>query len=140
VIHREVFAVGEDRLEDRRAAIGVHGHRVAPDPRDHLRIRVLWHQLQELLVDDVAVVGAHPREHLGAFLRGHVRVDVEDAVDWHDSFRMPCLKTAIPASLARLAAGSVTPRRRRAAAMSVARDASLINSRSWSSGWAAMSA
>lgn len=36
VIHREVFAVGEDRLQDRRGAIRVHRHRVAPDPSDHL--------------------------------------------------------------------------------------------------------
>ena len=50
------------------------------------------------------------------------------------------LKTAIPASAARLAAGSVTPRRRSASASAAASDASLISSRSWSSAFAAMTA
>jgi len=41
------------------------------------------------------------------------------------------LKTATPASAARLAAGSLTPRRRSAPASAAAKDASLISSRSW---------
>jgi hypothetical protein len=49
-------------------------------------------------------------------------------------------KTAIPASAVRLAAGYLTPRRRNAAASAPASDASLISSRSWSSGFAAMMA
>ena len=50
------------------------------------------------------------------------------------------LKTAIPASAVRLAAGSVTPRRRNASASAEASDASLISSRSCSSALAAMMA
>ncbi len=50
------------------------------------------------------------------------------------------LKTAIPASAARLAAGSLTPRRRSVPASAEARDASLISSRSCSSAFAAMTA
>ena len=42
------------------------------------------------------------------------------------------LKTAMPASAARLAAGSVTPRWRNAPPSAAASDASLISSRSWS--------
>ncbi len=48
------------------------------------------------------------------------------------------LKMAMPASAARLAAGSATPRRRNASATADASDASLISSRSWSSGFSAM--
>ncbi len=43
----------------------------------------------------------------------------------------PILKTAIPASAVRLAAGSLTPRPRNAPASAAASDASLISSRSW---------
>ena len=50
------------------------------------------------------------------------------------------LKTAMPASAVRLAAGSATPRWRSASAIAAASDASLISSRSWRSGWAAMTA
>ena len=50
------------------------------------------------------------------------------------------LKTAIPASAVRLAAGSLTPRRRSVSAVAEASDASLISSRSWSSVFAAMMA
>jgi len=50
------------------------------------------------------------------------------------------LKTAIPTSAARLAAGPLTPRRRNASASAEASDASLINSRSRSSVLAAMTA
>ena len=50
------------------------------------------------------------------------------------------LNTAIPASAVRLAAGSVTPRRRSASASAEASDASLISSRSRSSAFAAMTA
>jgi hypothetical protein len=52
----------------------------------------------------------------------------------------PILKTAIPASAARLAAGSATPRWRSAPASAEASDASLISSRSRSSAFAAMTA
>ena len=48
------------------------------------------------------------------------------------------LNTAIPASAARLAAGSVTPRRRRASARAEASVASLISSRSCNSELATM--
>src|SRR6202020_734588 len=50
------------------------------------------------------------------------------------------LKTATAPSAVRLAAGSSTPRRRRASARAVESDASLISSRSRSSGLAAMMA
>jgi hypothetical protein len=50
------------------------------------------------------------------------------------------LKTAIPASAVSDAAGSPTPRRRSASATAAATTASLISSRSRSSGWAAMMA
>jgi len=50
------------------------------------------------------------------------------------------LKTAIPASAVRLAARSLTPRRRNASAIAEASDASLISSRSRSSAFAAMTA
>ena len=48
------------------------------------------------------------------------------------------LKTAIPAPALRLAAGSLTPRRRSVSAIAEASDASLINSRSCSSVFAVM--
>jgi hypothetical protein len=48
------------------------------------------------------------------------------------------LKTAIPASAVRLAAGSLTPHRRSVSAIAEARAASLISSRSRSSAFAAM--
>jgi hypothetical protein len=38
LIHREVLAIREHRVQDRRAARGVRSHRVGPDPRDQLRI------------------------------------------------------------------------------------------------------
>ena len=50
------------------------------------------------------------------------------------------LKTAIPASAVSDAAGSPTPRPRSASATAAATTASLISSRSRSSGWAAMMA